>query len=54
MGYALIWDIDCIQVLYIKFHNIYNWDIFLKEYNVYKDRTDGCIRRFVKNNKGII
>lgn len=31
-----------------KLHKIYNWDIFFKGYNVYKDRTDGCIRRFVK------
>jgi len=26
----------------------FNWDIFLKEYNVYKDRADSYIGRYVK------
>ncbi len=31
---------------------MYNWNIFLKVYNVYKDRTDICIRRLVKITVG--
>jgi hypothetical protein len=46
-------DINRIKVFYKKFHGMYNWDIFLNEYNVYKDRTDSYIRRY-KDNMGII